>query len=553
MEIIPKSETFNDDVEVVKDVVQGILKAKKILKMYPANNPIYIKTADDIYGKFKNFLELNNKLSLKISQNEILFHDAEVYYNPEKDDNLALFFFRDGIREITFLRGFSQNEFKDFIGILNADFENIQVEDDIVTLLWERDFEYIKYVATEEFLSDEDHQMSRASETVNDKIYIEDNIAKAYNDGLQVSFQQARVPVHLSQDDFKYITREIEEKETGPQIDKITAVVFELLYQTREDTIFREVASFIKYLLDYCIKNGDFQRVCFILDSIKSLASDESIEEQHVNILQKVYSIINDKLFIQEAGRTLESDLIIEEGEFLNFIRYLDKTSIPYLIHLLEELQRIRGRRFIISALSIVGRLDIKTLAEGLHSNKWYVVRNIILVLGKIADSWSLEYLAGIVNHSDPRVRKEALKTLASIGGKKALLYLRDSLNDDIPSVRITAAVEIGNIKTEAAKNVLLTELTQKKFLQKNFNEKKAFYEAVARWSDQQVKDFLRSTLRKKKFWNKTKNDETRTCAAHALGMIGDRESIAYLEKTRTSKNALLSTFSSAALKRLTG
>src|SRR4030065_2154646 len=92
------SEAHSGNAELARDVIQGILKAKKILKMYPPNNPIYIKTADDIYNKFKKFLELNNELPLKISQNEILFHDSEVYYNPEKDDNLALFFFKDGIR-----------------------------------------------------------------------------------------------------------------------------------------------------------------------------------------------------------------------------------------------------------------------------------------------------------------------------------------------------------------------------------------------------------------------------------------------------------------------
>ena len=547
-----KSEAHSDNAELARDAVQGILKAKKILKMYPPNNPIYIKTADEIYNKFKNFLELNNELSLKISQNEILFNDKEVYYNPEKEDNMALFFFKDGIREITFLRGFSQNEFKDFIGILNADFESTAVEDDLVTLLWERDFEHIKYIATEEFLSDEDYQESRVYVKAEDKAYSDDNFAKAYSDGLKEPIRRASAPVFLSEDDFKYITKQIEEKGIYAQIEKIITLVFELIYQTKDDVIFSEVAGFIENIINYCIKNGDFQKVCFILDSIKSFAEDGSLEMRNIEILKGAYNIINNELFIQEVGKTLESDLIIEENEFTAFAKHLDKTSIPHLIHMLGELQRIRSRRFVINALTVVGKFDVKTLAEGLHSDKWYVVRNIIVVLGKIADSWSLEYLTKTLTHPDPRVRKEVIKTLAGIGGANVLRHFKNALNDDIMSVRITAAREMGNIKTEAAKNILLTELAKKDFLLKDFTEKKEFYEAVAHWDDPQVRDFLRTALKKRKFWKRIKNDETRACAAYALGIIGDKESVPYMEKAKHSKNKLLNALASAAIRRLT-
>jgi HEAT repeat protein len=206
----------------------------------------------------------------------------------------------------------------------------------------------------------------------------------------------------------------------------------------------------------------------------------------------------------------------------------------------------------VINALTVVGKFDVKTLAEGLHSDKWYVVRNIIVVLGKIADSWSLEYLTKTLTHPDPRVRKEVIKTLAGIGGANVLRHFKNALNDDILSVRITAAREMGNIKTETAKNILLTELAKKDFLLKDFTEKKEFYEAVAHWDDPQVRDFLRTALKKRKFWKKIKNDETRACAAYALGIIGDKESVPYLEKAKHSKNKLLNAFASAALRRLT-
>lgn len=212
MEELLESEICNEDVIYAKEAVHGILKAKKLLKMYPSNNPIYIKTVDEIYNKFKNFFKLNSELSLKIRQNEIIFNNEQIYYNPQKDDNLALFLFKDGIREITFLRGFSQNEFEDFIKILNTDFENVALEDDIVTLFWERDFEHIKYTADEEFLYDEDYEKDKAYE----EFYSDDDLTRAYHDGLKTPEKQINIPIPISDTDIRYIAKERDRKRGNP-------------------------------------------------------------------------------------------------------------------------------------------------------------------------------------------------------------------------------------------------------------------------------------------------------------------------------------------------
>jgi hypothetical protein len=85
---------INEEIKAAKDVIQAILKSKKILRMYPANNPIYIKTLEDTYNKFKDFFYINDELQLKIKQNEIFFGSEQVYSSSEKEDNLALFFLR---------------------------------------------------------------------------------------------------------------------------------------------------------------------------------------------------------------------------------------------------------------------------------------------------------------------------------------------------------------------------------------------------------------------------------------------------------------------------
>lgn len=129
----------------------------------------------------------------------------------------------------------------------------------------------------------------------------------------------------------------------------------------------------IENTITYCIKRGDFKRVYFILDSIKPIIEDMNTGEENIRILKRIFTKINSKPFILEIGRITDSDTTIEEDGFIAFVKHLDKTSIPSFIQLLGELQRIKSRRLTIDALSIVGRLDIKTLAEGLYEGKWYL------------------------------------------------------------------------------------------------------------------------------------------------------------------------------------
>ncbi len=546
-------EELSEDVRLAKDIVEGIHKGKKMLKMYPQNNPIYIKTFEGIYSKFENFFELYNEISLQIHHNEISFNNEQIYYSQEKENNLALFFFKDGIREITFLKGFTREECEDFIKILNTDFENIALDDDVVTLFWEQDFEYIKYVVDEDALSDEEEEEgNRMTEEIKNKLHSDDDLLRAYHDGLKGPEQKVDSLVPISEDDFKHIVKEIEKGETYSDIERVTTILFELLYQTRERRFFAETVGFIENVITYCIKNADFKNTTYIINSTKSIIKAGDAADEKIKTIKKILVSINSETSINGISRVIDGDAKIEEGDFKAFVKHLDKTSIPHFMKLIGQLQSIRGRRLIIEVMSIIGSLDIETIAKGLNDRQWYVVRNIISILGRIADVKAIGYLTKTLSHPDQRVRKETVKTMGGIGGPNILPYLKQALNDKDSSVRMPVIRILGNTRTTSAKKILLTELSKRSFQSKEFSEKKEFYGAIANWKDQDVKDFLLEKLRKKRFWNRAKNDETRACAAYAVGILGYMEAIPFLEKTQNSRNKLLRTLSHTAIKQLT-
>lgn len=544
-------EALSENAVLAQNIIQEVLKAKKQLILYPANNPVYIKTFEDTFQKFNRFFEFNDELTLKINPNEIFFSNEKIYENPHKDDNLALFFFKDGLRELTFIKDFTREEFKDFMTILNTDFENVAINDDVVTLLWEKNFEHIKYIADESFLLDEEEDLQqRFYENVKDKLYSDEDLMKAYRDGMKAVEEKPNITVQVNDLDLQYISKDIEE-EKRPKIDKVTKILIEILKLWKDKGFFSEAVDFMCNALLFCVRSGYFGRAEQIVRSVKNLLEKSDLDKGKSRTLNKLLTFINSESFIREIGNTIDKEGGIEEEQLSAFIIHMDRSAVPVFMQLLGEMQTIKGRRRLIEILSSLGNLDIDSIVKGLYDNRWYVVRNVILILGKIADRTAFQHLVNILSHPEERVRKEIIKVMGSIESFNILPHLKKALNDPDTSVRITTARTLGSVKSEGAKKILLSELSNKSFLLKDFTEKKEFYEAITNWGNQDIKEFLRARLDKKGFWRKTRHYEARACAAYAIGLMGDKDAIPSLQKAQESKNKKLQKFSASALKQL--
>ena len=64
-------EMAEEEIKEARDILQNIIKAKKTLRMYPDNNPVYVKTLEESYARFKSFFDYRDTFSLKIKQNSI--------------------------------------------------------------------------------------------------------------------------------------------------------------------------------------------------------------------------------------------------------------------------------------------------------------------------------------------------------------------------------------------------------------------------------------------------------------------------------------------------
>ena len=542
---------INEESRAAKEVIQAILKSKKILRMYPENNPIYVKTLEDAYNKVREFFYYNDELQLKIKQNEIYCGSEAVYSSSEKEDNLALFFFKDGLREITFKKGLTNDEMEAFLTVITLDFDTEVIDDDIVTLFWEKDFQNIQYVVDDAVLADEDDYEPAAVKEAKEEMNAPDNLMKAYEDAFAESdkIKEASI-IPLSDKDLQALLKEFE-KDSQEKLGKLVNILFEMMYLAETRQEFEDISLFLMNSLDYAVVRGDIHIVADILSRLKTLLENKNISDAIKKYIHKIMLFAGSEAVINHIGELLDSGQDIDEKAFDDFVRFLDRNAIAPFIKILGELKNIHPRKIVINALAYLGPKDIMLLSSGLNDTRWYVVRNIIHILRKIGDKRAVDFLLKTVKHGDNRVKIEVIRALGELGGAGVIIALREGLDDPEVQVRIAAMKALGNIRSEAAKRIILDKIKDKNFKDKEFDEKKDYFETIVKWKDEEIFDFLVSTLKKKTFFGSTKNDENRACAAYSLGLLGNKAALNILNKYRNESSKLIKEFSFAAIRKL--
>src|SRR3972149_8381254 len=137
-------------VKMAADVLQSLSKAIKALKLYPDNSPVKHKFISDLTAKFTKFLEEYGDLALTVKQFDMLYQGEVVYTQTVKEESIAFRFFGDGIRKVVFSEKLDEQEILNFINVIQGGKGRDVEDDDIVTMMWEKDFKNIRYVVIED-------------------------------------------------------------------------------------------------------------------------------------------------------------------------------------------------------------------------------------------------------------------------------------------------------------------------------------------------------------------------------------------------------------------
>jgi HEAT repeat protein len=108
------------------------------------------------------------------------------------------------------------------------------------------------------------------------------------------------------------------------------------------------------------------------------------------------------------------------------------------LVALAEESNRSRRRR-LFDFICSLGASIVPVATSFLTDERWYVVRNMIVLLRTVGDRTSLPAIGRCARHPDLRVRLEAIKTLLAFDPAVSSALLEEAINDPDPKLAETA------------------------------------------------------------------------------------------------------------------
>src|SRR5262245_9675376 len=134
----------------VASLLQRLAITARSFLLYDPHNEMIQRFITKLLLELSAALEEEGPLTLQVLPLEIVFEDAPVYVNRDRERSLAFRLYRDGVRQLRFRPGFSPEELARLLEVLSIRYTGInQREEDVVTLLWKARFRHLDVVAVE--------------------------------------------------------------------------------------------------------------------------------------------------------------------------------------------------------------------------------------------------------------------------------------------------------------------------------------------------------------------------------------------------------------------
>jgi HEAT repeat protein len=546
----------DEELFLARDLVSFLIKAIKAFRFYPSDNPTLKGFQEELPKKFQLFLDRYDSFVLQISEYALSFKGKVLYEDRDVKKSLAFLFYKDGLREIRFMKGLEEWEVQGLIGVIRRSGTINQLEDDLVTLMWEKDFIHIGYLATDEFLhvtpivvpetvghfrkglvfQPIDHDVDsdlpqREKEEKDGPAQHPSNPTEELH-----PFVSNRSIYSLTAGEVERLRKEVESETAPTFVFNIVETIFEIMALEGNREPFQDAANMLDKILDAYLVLGEFKKASDLLKRIYMLLKAPGIKGWQIEIIRKLILGAGEEQRIERIGRAVENEEGIRLEDLFSYLVLLQRSSIKPLIKSLGEWSKSKTRRVTCDALSEIGKNAIEMFTPYMDDPRWYVVRNITYILGRIGKEEALPHVQKAFHHENPRVRREAVQALGLIGGPEAIRLLVEALADEDDHIRAMGALSLGRVGKKAGLTPLLEVVQSKGFPKKEPLEIKAFFDAIGMIGSDESIPVLRQLLERKSWFGRGSLDEVRLGAAQTLATIGTSEAIAILESGKTSR-----------------
>ncbi len=525
----------------------------KTCRLYDASNPAVIKFREDLTQAAMRLVSEYGAITYRFEATDVTLEGVSLHPARSREDNLSYPFHRDGVRGITLTPAVEPREIDALVdAVLAVTGQNLD-DDDLVTLLWEANLRHLEidYIPAQGEVGsggtppagssnegpllpwptsteEKDEKRERAHEEAGEgdgNGRSEDWMMGDFTVEVEASFVELDTLAPLEVERFR---REFTQEHLVSPVTTALAIAIACVNANALPEDRREMARFLPRVLRGALAMGMWVEAGEALRTLRELAQPDWSEETFVQELLQPVSITR----VVERLDGQEPTLL---PGYLELAHDLGDPGIDWMTLVLSESQDRGVRQVVADALAERCRENPERLGPWLNDSRWYVVRNIVHILGWIGGPATVGLLQVALRHEDMRVRWEVVSALQQVDLRMARPLLIRSLEGADTRLFCQVLHQLSVARDPATARYVFAYLQQERFPERPAEERRAIYAALASIGGDEIVPELEAELLKAN-WFDREQEIHRHAVARCLGRIATQCAREALARAAESK-----------------
>ena len=530
---------------LVEEMLKLLGKAARAHQLYLQNNPVYQRSIELARAAFAPIWQHTDELVLQVTEGAFVWEGRPVLEEAEKSgDSLPWLFYKDGLRELRLLRGVEGDELVALLEIVQRARKSAPDEDDLLTLLWEKDFLHLRYRYV-------DLAMEAAPSL--DAIPPAERTASAQPATLQEETQQTREGMvnledfdatlyFLDEHEIEYLRSAVQAEYSADLRVNVLAMLLDV-FELQQDAAVREEASqILENLLPHLLSAGQFRAVAYLLrESAATIERARGLADGARARLRGLPDRLSEPEALSQLLQSLDETPEPPAQEDLSALfEQLRPSALATVFAWLGRAQDPRLRQVLEAA---AGRLASQNTAElvrliGVQDRE--IALEATRRAGALRTPAAVAPLGRLMQAPHAPMRLAAVQALAEIGTPGALQQLERGIEDTERDVRVAASRAIAARAHRTALPRIEALIKDKVVRDADLTEKMTHFEAYGALCGDAGVPLLDGLLNGKTFFGRKEDVELRACAAMALGRVGTPRALELLRAAQGEKEVLV-------------
>ncbi|HEY0529341.1 MAG TPA: HEAT repeat domain-containing protein [Gemmatimonadaceae bacterium] len=539
----------------VADLLKAFVKAVRAHQLYLPNNPMHARSQEAVKDAFASLWKHTDELILQVVETQLKWEGRVVLDEGERtSDNIAWLFYKDGIRELTFLKGFETEDLPALFDVLQRARKAGADDDDLLTMMWEREFDTLQYryvdltvesgpgVESMERAEQKDQLLSpRDTESAPETT--QSSVARIDDFDSTLYF--------LDDGEIEYLHGEIKREFSTDLRPAVVASLLDVFENQKDPTVREEICGLLDYFLLILLSTAQYRNAAYLLReaSVTANRAPDILEPQKQRLIQ-LNELMSDPKPLGQLLQALEdSPLRAPQMELDELFGILQGRALETILSWIGRSKNNELKMLLEGAATRLAGSNSGELVRLIGSDEEAVVHEAIRRAAALKTPAAVPALGKLLTVGEAEIRVAAVTALTEIGSPGAMQMLERALTDEDRDVRIVAVRALGSRNTRSALPRIEAAIKGRDLRESNLTEKMAFFEAYGMLCGDAGITLLDGLLNAKGFMGKKDDGEIRACAAMALGKIGSAKAMESLNRAVGEKDVVVRNAVSRAIR----